>query len=55
MMNHQANTDIENECALAAEMGNSQTVSDLLAESNEERLNERQNRGFFKMERDGYP
>lgn len=49
MMNHKANTDIENECALAAEMGISQTVSDLLAESNEERFNEWLNRGLFKM------
>ena len=33
MMNHQANTDIETERARAAELGNAQTVSDLLAES----------------------
>ena len=55
MMSHQANTDIVTERALAAEMGNAQTVSDLLAESDEEQVNEWLNRGFFDWERDGYP
>ena len=54
-MNHQANTDIETERALAAEMGSYQTVSDLLGESNEERFNEWLNRGLFECERDRYP
>ena len=55
MMSHQANTDIETERALAAEMGNAQTESDLLAGSDEECVNEWLNRGFFEWERDGYP
>ena len=55
MMNYQANTDIETERALAAEMGNAQTESALLAGSDEERVNEWLNRGFFEWERDGYP
>ena len=55
MMSHQANTDVETERALAAEMGNAQTVSDLLAETDEERLTQWLGRGFFEWERDGYP
>ena len=35
MMSHPANTDIETERAFTAEIGNAQTVSDLLAESDE--------------------
>ena len=55
MMNHQDNTDVEVERALAAEMGQTETVSDLLAETEEERLKEWLTRGFFEWERDGYP
>ena len=47
MLIHQANTDIETERALAAVLGNAQTVSDLLAESDEERVSQWLNRGFF--------
>ena len=55
MMNHQENTDLDTERALAAEMGNDATVSDLLAATEEDRLKEWLTRGFFSWERDGYP
>ncbi len=55
MMNHQENTDQETERALAAELGNDATVSDLLAATEEDRLKEWLTRGFFAWERDGYP
>lgn len=55
MMNHQANTDVETERALAAEMGQSVTVTDLLANDIEKALAEWLSRGFFDWERDGYP
>ena len=55
MISHLANSDVETERTLAAEMGNSQTVSELLAETDEERVTEWLSRGFFDWERDGYP
>lgn len=55
MMNHQANTDVTVERALAAEMGQAQTVTDMLAETEEERLKDWLSKGFFEWERDGYP
>ncbi|MAI59132.1 MAG: sulfotransferase [Rhodobacteraceae bacterium] len=55
MMSHQANTDVETERALAAEMGNASTVTDLLAKNDEERLKIWLTEGFFDWERDGYP
>ena len=55
MMNHQANTDVGVERALAAEMGQTQTVTDMLAETEEDRLRDWLTKGFFDWERDGYP
>ena len=55
MMNHQDNTDIDVERALAAEMGTETTVTDLLAETEEERLKDWLTKGYFPWERDGYP
>ena len=55
MLNHQENTDVETERALAAEMGQTVVVSDLLAETPEEIIATWLTKGFFEWERDGYP
>jgi len=55
MMNHQANADVEVERALAAEMGQTRTVTDMLADTEEARLETWLTRGYFPWERDGYP
>lgn len=55
LMNHQANTDLEVERALAAEMGQTQTATDMFAETEEERLKDWLTKGYFAWERDGYP
>ena len=45
MMNHQDNTDVHVERKLAAEMGNQITITDLLADTEEERLKDWLTRG----------
>ena len=55
MMNHQANTDVSVERALAAEMGAEKTVTDLLSTTEEDRLKDWLTKGYFEWERDGYP
>ena len=55
MMNHQENIDTEIERAMAAEMGKTKIVMDMLAATEEERLRDWLTKGFFEWERDGYP
>ena len=55
MMNHQDNTDVYVERKLAAEMGNKITITDLLADTEEERLKDWLTRGYFEWDKDGYP
>jgi len=55
LMNHQANLNKETERAMAAEMGQTQTVTDMLAPDVETQLEEWLTRGFFDWESDGYP
>ena len=55
IMNHQANTDVAVERALADEMGAERTVTELLADNEEDRLKDWLTKGYFPWERDGYP
>ena len=55
MMNHQDNTDLKMEKELSLAMGNDVTFTDLLASTEEKRLEDWLTKGFFEWENDGYP
>lgn len=55
LLNHQANSDVDTERALAAEMGQDTVVTDLLADNEEDIIATWLTRSFFPWERDGYP
>lgn len=55
MMNHQDNTDLKMEKELSLAMGNEVTFTDLLASTEEKRLEDWLTKGFFEWENDGYP